>query len=197
MRLGTAYQSKAVGHPQQRSLASRLGIMLANTTHSLQIKGLTMTDAVLARLEALNLKLPEAPAPVANYVPFMFVNELLFVSGQISKAADGSILAGRLGADLPVEQGREAARLCALNILAQAHAALGRLDRIAQVVRLTGYVNADPHFTDHPLVVNGASDLMVEVLGEAGKHTRAAFGVSGLPAGCAVEVDAILQVTGT
>jgi enamine deaminase RidA (YjgF/YER057c/UK114 family) len=156
-----------------------------------------MTDAVLARLEALNLKLPEAPAPVATYVPYLFVDGLLFISGQISKAADGSIMAGRLGADLAVDQGREAAKLCALNILAQAHAALGRLDRIARVVRLTGYVNAAPHFTDHPLVINGASDLMVEVLGDAGKHTRAAFGVSGLPAGCAVEIDAILQVTGT
>lgn len=171
--------------------------MLANTTNSLQIKGLTMTDAVLARLEALNLKLPEAPAPVATYVPYLFVDGLLFVSGQISKAADGTIFAGRLGADLAVDQGREAAKLCALNILAQAHAALGRLDRIARVVRLTGYVNSAPQFTDHPLVINGASDLMVEVLGETGKHTRAAFGVSGLPAGCAVEIDAILQVAGT
>ena len=171
--------------------------MLANTTCSLQIKGLTMTDAVLARLEALNLQLPAAPAPAATYVPFLFVDQLLFISGQISKAGDGSILSGRLGADLTVDQGREAAKLCALNILAQAHAALGRLDRIAHVVRLTGYVNASPDFTDHPLVINGASDLMVDVLRDAGKHTRAAFGVSGLPAGCAVEIDAIIQVTAT
>lgn len=154
-----------------------------------------MTDAVLARLEAMNLKLPEAPAPVANYLPFLLSDDLLFVSGQISKTADGSVLSGRLGADLTVAQGREAAKACALNILAQAHAALGRLDRITQVLRLTGYVNATPDFSDHPLVINGASDLIAEVLGEAGKHTRAAVGVSGLPAGCAVEVDAILKVS--
>ncbi|MCH9806628.1 MAG: RidA family protein [Alphaproteobacteria bacterium] len=154
-----------------------------------------MTDAVLARLDALNLKLPAAPAPVANYVPYLLTGDLLFISGQVSKAPDGSLLAGKLGADLTVEQGQEAARFCALNILAQAHAALGRLDRIQQVIKLNGFVNASPDFSDHPLVINGASDLMVEVLGEAGRHTRAALGVSGLPVGCAVEIDAILQVT--
>ncbi|MEQ8823341.1 MAG: RidA family protein [Filomicrobium sp.] len=153
-----------------------------------------MTDTVLVRLDALNLKLPEAPAPVANYVPFLISGDLLFISGQISKAADGSIVSGRLGVDLTVEQGQDAARHCALNILAQAHAALGRLDRIAQVMKLNGYVNAAADFTDHPLVINGASDLMVDVLGDAGRHTRAAVGVSGLPANCAVEVDAILQI---
>lgn len=153
-----------------------------------------MTDTVLVRLDALNLKLPEAPAPVANYVPFLISGDLLFISGQVSKAADGSLVSGRLGVDLTVEQGQEAARHCALNILAQAHAALGRLDRIAQVMKLNGYVNAAPDFTDHPLVINGASDLMVDVLGDAGRHTRAAVGVSGLPANCAVEIDAILQI---
>ncbi len=152
-----------------------------------------MTDAVLVRLEALNLKLPAAPAPVANYVPYLMSGDLLFVSGQVSKAADGSIVAGKLGADLTVEQGQEAARHCALNILAQAHAALGRLDRVAKVVKLNGFVNATGDFADHPLVINGASDLMVEVLGDAGRHTRAAVGVSSLPANCAVEIDAILQ----
>ncbi len=154
----------------------------------------TMSDPVLARLESMGLTLPEAPAPVANYVPYLISGDHLFISGQISKTANGDILSGRLGADLTVEQGKDAARASALNILAQAHAALGRLDRVAQVVRLTGFVNASPDFTDHPLVINGASDLMVEVFGEAGKHTRAAVGVSGLPAGCAVEVDAILRI---
>lgn len=152
-----------------------------------------MTDAVLVRLEALNLKLPAAPAPVANYVPYLMSGDLLLISGQVSKAGDGSIVAGKLGADLTVEQGQEAARHCALNILAQAHAALGRLDRIAKVLKLNGFVNATPDFADHPLVINGASDLMVEVLGDAGRHTRAAVGVSSLPANCAVEIDAILQ----
>jgi enamine deaminase RidA (YjgF/YER057c/UK114 family) len=101
---------------------------------------------------------------------------------------------GRLGADLTIDQGREAARLAALNVLAQVKAAVGELDRVAQVVRLTGFVNAAPDFTDHPQVVNGASDLMVEVLGDKGRHTRAAVGVSSLPMGCAVEVDAILLI---
>ena len=101
---------------------------------------------------------------------------------------------GRLGADLTVDQGRAAARLSALNVLAQAKAAVGDLDRISQVVRLTGFVNAAPEFVDHPQVVNGASDLMVDVLGDKGRHTRAAVGVSSLPMGCAVEVDAILLI---
>lgn len=153
-----------------------------------------MTDAALARLAALNLSLPPAPAPVANYVPYILSADVLYVSGQVSKTADGSLLSGRLGADLTVDQGREAAAACALNILAQAHAALGSLDRIERVLRMTGYVNATPDFSDHPLVINGASDMMVGVLGDAGRHTRAAVGVAGLPGGCAVEVDAILKV---
>jgi enamine deaminase RidA (YjgF/YER057c/UK114 family) len=101
---------------------------------------------------------------------------------------------GRLGADLTIEQGRAAARLSGLNLLAQAKAAVGDLDRIAHIVKLTGFVNATPEFADHPQVVNGASDLMVEVLGDKGRHTRAAVGVAGLPMGCAVEVEAILLV---
>ncbi|MBU2581116.1 MAG: RidA family protein [Alphaproteobacteria bacterium] len=153
-----------------------------------------MTDAALARLATLNLALPPAPAPVANYVPYHLVDDMLFISGQLSRTGSGSLLSGRLGADLTVDQGRAAAAACALNILAQAHAALGRLDRIAQVVRLTGYVNATPDFSDHPLVINGCSDMMVDVLGEAGRHTRVAIGVAGLPGGAAVEIDAILRV---
>ena len=153
-----------------------------------------MPDAALVRLAALNLSLPPAPAPAANYVPYIIDGEHLYVSGQGSRMADGSLLSGRLGADLTVEQGQEAAAACALNILAQAHAALGRLDRIGQIIRLTGYVNSTPDFSDHPLVINGASDMMVNVLGDAGRHTRAAVGVAGLPGGCAVEVDAILRI---
>jgi enamine deaminase RidA (YjgF/YER057c/UK114 family) len=153
-----------------------------------------MDGKVEARLASLGIILPEAPTPVANYVPAYLAGNLLFISGQISKAADGSIITGRLGAGLTTEQGRDAARLCALAILAQAKAATGNLDRIAQVVKLTGFVNASPEFTEHPQVINGASDLMVEVLGDNGRHTRAAVGVSSLPAGCAVEVDAILMI---
>lgn len=153
-----------------------------------------MSDTVNARLEALGLALPAAPAPVANYVPYLVAGDLLFISGQISKAPDGSLVTGRLGADITVAQGQAAARYCALNILAQANAALGNLDRIAQVVRLTGYVASTADAVDQPAVVNGASDLMVEVLGDAGRHTRAAVGVAALPAGCAVEIDAIIRI---
>jgi enamine deaminase RidA (YjgF/YER057c/UK114 family) len=153
-----------------------------------------MNGKVEARLASLGLALPAAPNPVANYVPSVLIGDLLYISGQISKSADGSLAKGRLGADLDVAQGQAAARLCALNILAQAKAAVGDLDRIAQVVKLTGFVNAAPEFVDHPQVVNGASDLMVEVLGDKGRHARAAVGVSGLPLGSAVEVDAILLI---
>jgi enamine deaminase RidA (YjgF/YER057c/UK114 family) len=153
-----------------------------------------MDDTVEARLATLGIALPAAPNPVANYVPSCLTGNLLYVSGQISKAADGSIVSGRLGGGMTVAEGREAARLCALNILSQAKAALGSLDRIVQIARLTGYVSATPEFTEHPQVINGASDLMVEVLGDKGRHTRVAVGVSSLPLGCAVEVDAILIV---
>jgi enamine deaminase RidA (YjgF/YER057c/UK114 family) len=153
-----------------------------------------MNGKVEARLASLGIALPGAPNPVANYLPSLLAGNLLFISGQISKAADGGIAKGRLGAELTIEQGRDAARLSALAILAQAKAAVGDLDRIAQVVKLTGFVNATPEFVDHPQVINGASDLMVEVLGDAGRHTRAAVGVSSLPMGCAVEVDAILLI---
>ncbi|MCB1513768.1 MAG: RidA family protein [Hyphomicrobiaceae bacterium] len=153
-----------------------------------------MSQTIAARLQSLGLSLPEAPAPVANYVPYLISGELLFVSGQISKAPDGSIVKGRLGDGLSVAEGQTAARYCALNILAQANAALGSLDRIAQVMRLTGFVTSAPDCGDQPAVVNGASDLMVEVLGEAGRHTRVAVGVAALPAGCAVEIDAIIRI---
>jgi enamine deaminase RidA (YjgF/YER057c/UK114 family) len=154
-----------------------------------------MSGEIEGRLKELGLELPPAPAPVANYVPALIAGNLLFVSGQIAKSADGHVVTGSVGGDLTVEEGQQAARLCALNILAQAKAALGSLDRIARVVRLTGFVNAGPGFADHPQVVNGASDLMVEVLGDKGRHTRAAVGASGLPANTAVEVDAILAIT--
>ena len=116
-----------------------------------------MTATVEQRLKALGLTLPDAPAPVANYVPFHVAGNLLFISGQISRAADGTIATGKLGGGVDVAGGRAAAKLCALNILAQARAALGSLDRVSQVVKLTGFVNAVPAFAEHPQVVNGAS----------------------------------------
>ncbi|MDO9384289.1 MAG: RidA family protein [Hyphomicrobiaceae bacterium] len=153
-----------------------------------------MSGEIAARLRDLGLELPPAPSPVANYVPTLIAGNLLFISGQISKTGDGTLLSGRVGDTVSVEDGIAAAKACALNVLAQAQAALGDLDRIAQVMRLTGFVNAGPDFTDHPKIINGASDLMVAVLGDRGRHTRAAVGVSGLPAGAAVEVDAIFSV---
>ena len=154
-----------------------------------------MNGKVEARLASLGITLPDAPNPVANYVPTLITGDLLFIAGQISKAADGTLAKGRLGAGLSVEEGQFAASLSALNILAQAKAALGELDRIKQVVKLGAFVNATPEFVDHSQVINGASDLMVKVLGdEIGRHTRAAVGVAGLPFGCAVEIDAIMQI---
>lgn len=153
-----------------------------------------MTDTPEVRLKALGLELPHAPAPLANYVPALVSADLLFVSGQIARKSDGSVFSGRLGADLSIGEGQEAARACALSILAQARSALGSLDRIVQVLRLTGFVASAPQFQEQPHVINGASDFLVQVLGDKGRHTRSAVGVASLPAGAAVEIDAILKV---
>lgn len=150
--------------------------------------------SVEQKLEELKLVLPQAAAPVASYVPTVLAGDLLHVSGQISFAADGTLIKGRLGVDMGVEGGKAAAERCALMILAQAKAALGSLDRIVRVVKLGVFVQSANDFTDQPEVANGASDLFVAVLGDAGKHARAAVGVPALPRGVAVEVDAILQV---
>lgn len=140
------------------------------------------------RLSELGIVLPAAPAPAANYVPYVIVGNMLYISGQIST------IKGRLGDDLSVQQGVEAARSCGLALLAQASAALGTLDRVKQVVRLGGFVTSTPDFTEQPEVVNGCSDLMVEVFGPKGRHARAAVSVPALPRGVAVEVDAIFEI---
>lgn len=146
------------------------------------------------RLAELGLKLPEAPQPVANYVPFLISGDQLFISGQIAKDATGRVMTGLLGDGVSLEEGREAARHSALNLLAQAKAALGDLGRVAQVLRLTGFVASVPAFTDQPKVINGASDLLVAVLGDAGRHTRSAVGVASLPLNACVEIDAIFKI---
>ncbi|MBS0233047.1 MAG: RidA family protein [Proteobacteria bacterium] len=151
-------------------------------------------SAIDQRLAELGLKLPEAPQPVANYVPYLLSGDQLFVSGQVAKDGMGTILTGTLGAGVSIEEGQEAARHCALNLLAQAKAALGDLSRIVQVLRLTGFVASAPDFTDHPKVINGASDLLVAVLGDAGRHTRSAVGVASLPLNACVEIDAIFKI---
>ena len=146
------------------------------------------------RLAALGVTLPEAPAPAANYVPFVQVGDIVYVSGQISNGPDGFIK-GKLGADMDVAAGAAAARTCAISLLAQVKAACGGdLDRLVRVVKLTGFVNAPPEFGDQPKVVNGASDLLVEVLGDKGRHSRSAVSAGGLPFGCAVEVEGIFQI---
>ena len=153
-----------------------------------------MQDESEARLKALGLTLPDAPRPAANYVPFVVTGGQLFVAGQVSRRADGSGYKGRLGADLTVADGQKAAELACLNLLAQVKAALGSLDRIGQTLRITGFVNSTAEFGDQPQVINGASDLLVAVLGDRGRHTRSAVGVASLPFGFAVEVDAIFAL---
>lgn len=146
------------------------------------------------RLAEMGMTLPAAPAPAANYVPFVLTGDLLHVSGQIAADSDGMIL-GRLGDTMDVAAGAAAARRCALSLLAQVQAACdGDLDRLVQVVKLNGFVNSAPDFTDQPKVINGASDLMAEALGDAGRHARSAVGVAALPFGVAVEIDGVFQI---
>ena len=153
-----------------------------------------MPSAIDTRLAELGITLPEAPAPAANYVPFVRTGDLVFISGQISRDDKGFIL-GKLGQDLGPEEGYRAARTCALALIAQLRAACGGdLDRLVRVVKLTGFVNATLDFTDHPKVINGASDFMVEVFGDKGRHARSAVGAAGLPFGVGVEVEAILEI---
>jgi enamine deaminase RidA (YjgF/YER057c/UK114 family) len=151
--------------------------------------------SIEARLAELGIVLPEPAAPVAAYVPVVIAGGLAHVSGQVS-FVDGTLRKGRLGADVSLEEGIEAAQGCGLMILAQLKAALGSLDRVERVVKLGAFVNSTPDFTDQPKVANGASELMVAVFGEAGKHARSAVGVPSLPLGVAVEVDAIVAVRG-
>ncbi len=146
-----------------------------------------------ANLAKLGLVLPEPAAPVAAYVPVVVAAGMAHVSGQVS-IVGGQLLKGRLGEDLTLEQGIAGAQACGLMILAQLKAALGSLDRVERIVKLGGYVNSAADFTDQPKVINGASELMVAVFGEAGKHARSAVGVPSLPLGVAVEVDALVAV---
>jgi enamine deaminase RidA (YjgF/YER057c/UK114 family) len=148
------------------------------------------------KLASMGLELPQVPTPVANYVPFRFAGNLLFLSGQGPKRADGTYRAGRLGRDATIEEGYDDARLTGLNLLAVAKSALGDLGRIEAVIKLLGMVNAEPDFADHPKVINGCSDLLVEVLGEAGRHARSAVGMGSLPNRMTVEIEAILLVRG-
>jgi enamine deaminase RidA (YjgF/YER057c/UK114 family) len=146
------------------------------------------------KLASLGLTLPQVPKPLANYVPYRWAGNLLYLSGQGPKNPDGSLCIGRLGRDTSIEEGYAHARLTGLGLLAAAKAAIGELSRIEAVIKLLGMVNAEPDFGAHPKVINGCSDVFVEVLGEAGRHARSAVGMGSLPDGSSVEIEAILLI---
>ena len=148
-----------------------------------------------ARLEQLGIKLPTPPAPVASYVPYVLSGKHLFVSGQVTLTSEGLKYVGTVGKELTLEDGRAAARLCAINIVAQLKAACGgNLERVTRIVKVTVFVNSIPGFGQHPEVANGASDLLVEIFGENGKHARSAVGAGSLPRNVATEVEAIVEI---
>ncbi len=151
--------------------------------------------SIEAKLTDMGIELPNAPAPAANYVPFVQVGDLVHISGQISADADGMII-GKLGDGMSIEAGAAAARTCAISLLAQLKAACdGDIDRMVRVVKLTGFVNSTADFGDQPKVINGASDFLVEVLGDAGRHARSAVSAASLPFGVAVEIEGIFQIS--
>lgn len=155
-----------------------------------------MDETIEARLARLGVTLPAAATPAANYVPYVRHNDVLYISGQLPLAGHDLECRGRLGESVSVEDAQRAARLCAINILAQAKAALeGDLERIVRMIRITGFVASAHDFTEQHVVVNGASDFLVEALGERGRHARAAVGMAALPLNAAVEIDAIIAVT--
>ena len=154
-----------------------------------------MPATIESRLAKLGITLPQAPSPAANYVPYVVSGPLVFLSGQVPMADGKPSFVGKVGADFSVDEGYQAARLCAVNLLAQLRNACdGDLDRVERVVKLSGFVNCAPDFTAQPQVVNGASDLMVEVFGDAGRHARFAVGAPALPLGVAVEVDGVFEL---
>ncbi len=153
-----------------------------------------MGSKIESRLAELGITLPQAPAPAANYVPYVVVGDMVHVSGQISNGPDG-LITGKLGQDMDIEEGAAAARSCAIALLSQVRAACGGdLDRLLRVVKLGGFVNSTPDFTDQPKVVNGASDFLVEALGDAGRHARSAVSAAALPLGVAVEIEGLFQI---
>ncbi|MBC6436872.1 MAG: RidA family protein [Rhodobacteraceae bacterium] len=153
-----------------------------------------MNKGYEAHLARMGITLPDAPAPAANYVPYAVVGDIVYVSGQISMDGDGMII-GKVGKDLSTAEGAAAARSCAISLLAQVKAACGSdLDRLLRVVKLTGYVNSGPEYQEQPKVMNGASDFLVEALGDAGRHSRSAVSAASLPFGVAMEIEGIFQI---
>lgn len=159
------------------------------------IGGDRMAGKIEKRLQELGIELPPAPAPVASYVPFVVAGNLVFISGQVPIVNGEVKHAGRIGEGLSLEDGQAAARIVALNLIAQVKEACGGdLDKVVRVVKLGGFVNCTPDFTDHPKIINGASDLIGEVFGEKGAHARFAVGVTALPLGCSVEIEAVFEI---
>jgi enamine deaminase RidA (YjgF/YER057c/UK114 family) len=165
---------------------------LASARDTAAEKGLTGSPE--ERLAALGIELPTPPAPVANYVRAVTTGNLVFLAGHGPLKADGTYVTGRLGKDISLEEGYEAARLTAIAMLASLKAEIGNLDRVKRIVKVTGMVNSDPAFTDQPKVINGCSDLLVEIFGDEGKHARAAVGMASLPIGIAVEIEMVVEV---
>lgn len=158
-------------------------------------KGILMSGAIESKLAELGIVLPEAAAPAANYVPFVKTGNQLFISGQIPMTAEGIQFQGKLGDTMQTEVGAEAAKLCAINLIAQMKAATGDLDKVARIVKLVGFVNSTGEFGEQPAVINGASNFMVDVFGDKGRHARSAVSAASLPFGVAVEIEAIVELS--
>jgi enamine deaminase RidA (YjgF/YER057c/UK114 family) len=192
--LGKIEAAADSGNYRSRSL--RGGMQSAKDRPVPTLRRTIMAGLIEKKLSGLGVTLPTPASPIANYVPFVRSGNILVVSGQVCFGNDGKLVVkGQLGAGVSVEDGQKAARACAINLLAQLKAALGDLDKVVRVMRLGGFINSSPGFTEGPKVMNGASDLMVEVFGDKGRHARTTVGVSALPADAAVEVEGLFEVS--
>ena len=192
--LGKIEAAADSGNYRSRSL--RGGMQSAKDRPVTTLRRTIMAGLIEKKLSGLGITLPTPASPIANYAPFVRSGNILVVSGQVCFGNDGKLVVmGQLGAGVSVEDGQKAARPCAINLLAQLKAALGDLDKVVRVMRLGGFINSSPGFTEGPKVMNGASDLMVEVFGDKGRHARTTVGVSALPADAAVEVEGLFEVS--
>ena len=189
-----SYRSDSMSR-STRALASALVVVCAVVVLGLGDATPAAAQSPEDRLAALGIELPAPSAPVANYVRAVTTGNLVFLAGHVPRDANGEVVRGKLGADFSVEQGAAAARLAAIALLASLKAEIGSLDRVVRVVKVTGMVNSSPEFDQQPAVINGCSDLLVEVFGERGKHARAAVGMSSLPLQAAVEIEMIVEIS--
>ncbi|HVS12926.1 MAG TPA: RidA family protein [Thermoanaerobaculia bacterium] len=186
MRTANARSVRRPRHPLATALAGALAL--------LALAAAAPAQTPEERLAALGITLPEPAAPVANYVRAVTTGNLVFLAGHVPRDAAGEVVRGKVGSVLDVEQGRAAARLTAIGLLASLKAEIGSLDRVTRIVKVTGMVNSTPGFVEQPAVVNGCSDLLVEVFGERGRHARSAVGMASLPVGAAVEIEMIVEI---